>query len=272
MSTFKGLTFGFRGQITNTWNLFTNYTFSYSYNDTDGAFSLPANNYDLASEWGRAGNDTRNRFIAGLNGRLPGNLNVTTLTRVFSGRPYNITTGFDNYNDGQTNARPAGVARNSAQGPSDWDATMNVSRTVSLFKHERDAQLGGFPGGPPGGGGFPGGGPGGGGGGGFLVAAVQAAEARREVAGRAVPEVDREDPAVVAVLAVAAGHLPAGVAARASPARRPSFRRRRPLSLRMCKTCSITAISTTRAVSLPRRFSVSRRRRRQHGLLNSVYV
>jgi hypothetical protein len=168
-STFKGLTFSFRGQITNSWTLFSNYTFSHSSNDTDGAFSLPANNYDLASEWGRAGNDTRNRFIAGLNGRLPGNFNVTTLTRVFSGRPYNITTGFDNYNDGQTNARPAGVARNSAQGPSDWDATMNVSRTVSLFKHESEAQLGGFPGGPPGsppgGGGFPGGGPGGGGGG-----------------------------------------------------------------------------------------------------------
>jgi hypothetical protein len=168
LSTFKGLTFSFRGPITNAWNLFSNYTFSHNSNDTDGAFSLPANNYDLASEWGRAGNDTHNRFIAGLNGRMPGNLSVTALTRVFSGRPYNITTGSDNYNDGQTNARPVGVARNSAQGPSDWDVSGNISRTIPLFKHETDNQLGGFPGGPPGGGGpGPGGGaPGGGGPGG----------------------------------------------------------------------------------------------------------
>jgi Carboxypeptidase regulatory-like domain len=161
LSTFKGLTFGFRGQITNTITLFSNYTLSYSSNDTDGAFSLPANNYDLASEWGRAGNDSRNRLFTGLNGRLPGNMNFTGVTRVFSGRPYNITTGFDNFNDGQTNSRPVGVARNSAQGPGQWDIGGNISKTIALFKHQTDN--GGFPGGFPGGG-FPGGGGGGGGG------------------------------------------------------------------------------------------------------------
>lgn len=172
LSTFKGLTLGYRGQITKTITLFSNYTLSFTDNDTDGAFNLPANNYDLGSEWGRSGNDSRNRLFTGFNGRLPGNMNFTAITRVFSGRPYNITTGFDNFNDGQTNARPVGVARNSAQGPGQWDMGGNISKTFALFKHE--TPNGGFPGGFPGGGGgfpgggggggFPGGGPGGGGG------------------------------------------------------------------------------------------------------------
>jgi hypothetical protein len=34
-------------------NWFGNYTLGHAYSDTDGAFSLPANNYDLRSEWGR---------------------------------------------------------------------------------------------------------------------------------------------------------------------------------------------------------------------------
>jgi hypothetical protein len=168
LSTFKGLTFGYRSQITNTLNFFGNYTLSFSNNNTDGAFSLPANNYDLSSEWGRASNDQRNRLFAGVNGRLPGGFSITSIVRSFSGRPYSITTGFDNYNDGQTNARPAGVGRNSTQGPGVFDIGGNISRSIPLFKHESPApQAGGFPGGGFPGGGFPGGGfPGGGGGGG----------------------------------------------------------------------------------------------------------
>jgi hypothetical protein len=34
-----------------------------------------------------------------------------------SGRPYSLLTGHDDYNSGQTNARPVGVARNTLQGP-----------------------------------------------------------------------------------------------------------------------------------------------------------
>ena len=172
----------------NKWNLnlFGNYTLGYAYNDTDGAFSLPANNYDLRSEWGRAGQDTRHRFFTGVNFRTLWGINVNGIINAASARPYNITTGFDENGDTVTNDRPAGVKRNTGIGPSNFNTNLNFTKTISLKKTERpntasngsgnpflDPQRGGgfpgggFPGGGqgrPGGPGGPGGRPGGGGG------------------------------------------------------------------------------------------------------------
>ncbi len=38
------------------------YTFATAHNDTNGINALPANNYDLASEWGRANFDQRHHL------------------------------------------------------------------------------------------------------------------------------------------------------------------------------------------------------------------
>jgi hypothetical protein len=170
LSTFKGLTLGYRTRIRGSLNLFANYTFSSSFNDTDGAFSQPANNYDLRSEWGRSSDNQRHHFQAGLNGRLPGNFNVNTTWRWNTGRPYTITTGFDDNFDTAVNDRPAGITRNSLTGPGLFDTNINVSKTISLVKGERGARGEGPPGGGPGdfggrGGGGGRGGFGGGGGG-----------------------------------------------------------------------------------------------------------
>src|SRR5205085_4922600 len=131
-------------QLNNGFSLFVNYTYSTNYNDTDGPFSLPANNYDLRSEWGRSPDNQKHHFQTGINGRLPGNLFVNTQFRVYSGRPYNITTGYDNFNDGVTNARPDGVARNSAEGPGLFDSSINISKTISVFRN-KETGPGGFP-------------------------------------------------------------------------------------------------------------------------------
>jgi hypothetical protein len=90
---------------------------------------------------------------------------VNTQFRVYSGKPYNITTGYDNFNDGVTNARPDGIARNSAEGPGLFDSSINISKTISVFRN-KETGPGGFPEGRgqgPGVGGQrgPGGGPGG---------------------------------------------------------------------------------------------------------------
>src|SRR4029077_7177526 len=87
----------------------------------------------------------KHHFQTGINGRLPGDISVNTQFRVYSGKPYNITTGYDNFNDGVTNARPDGVARNSAEGPGFFDSSINISKTISLFK-SKEAVPGGFPG------------------------------------------------------------------------------------------------------------------------------
>ena len=71
-STFKGLTLGYRTRIRAA-NFNFNYTFSNSYSDSDGAFGLPADNYNLHNEWGRDPNNQKHHFQFSINGRLPGN-------------------------------------------------------------------------------------------------------------------------------------------------------------------------------------------------------
>jgi hypothetical protein len=193
-STFKGLSFGYRTRIKAA-NFNINYTYSTSYSDSDGAFSLPADNYNLHNEWGRDPNNQKNHLQFSLNGRLPGNLQGSMNMNINSGRPFNITSGADDNFDGDFTDRPtyaavcnglaainrtisglncanpstAFVTRNAFNGPGSWQTNFQLSKTISLFKGERGGQGdGGFPGGFPGGGGDFGGGGGnrGGGGGG----------------------------------------------------------------------------------------------------------
>jgi hypothetical protein len=93
------------------------YTLATTKNDTNGINALPANNYDLASEWARASFDQRHRLesMLQLNAGAWAELGISV--SLGSGRPYSLLTGRDDFNSGQTNARPAGVARNTLQGP-----------------------------------------------------------------------------------------------------------------------------------------------------------
>jgi Carboxypeptidase regulatory-like domain/TonB dependent receptor len=130
----NNFTMGFRQTLRNKWNLnaFGNYTLGWNYNDTDGNFSLPENNYDLQSEWGRAPADQRHRFVAGLNFRTFWNIGVNANVQANSNRPYNITTGFDDNGDTNTNDRPAGIKRNTGIGPRYFNVNLSFQKTVSL--------------------------------------------------------------------------------------------------------------------------------------------
>jgi hypothetical protein len=180
----NNFTVGFRQTLRNKSNLtvFGNYTLGHSSNDTDNPFSLPANNYDLRSEWSRSPQDARHRFFTGVNFRMPWGVNVNTIVNGSSSRPFNITTGFDDNGDTVTNDRPVGVKRNTGAGPSSFTMNLNLTKTVNL-KHpepspdaarnaggntfaepQRGGPGGGFPRGPGGGQDGRGGGPGGPGG------------------------------------------------------------------------------------------------------------
>ena len=93
------------------------YTLSSAHNDTSGINSLPANNYDLAAEWGRADFDSRHHLEALLTWKAGVWADFGLAVSLASGRPYSLRTGLDDYNTGQTNARPSGVARNTLDGP-----------------------------------------------------------------------------------------------------------------------------------------------------------
>lgn len=93
-----------------------NYSFGQARNETDGAFSLPPDSFDLADEWGPSRNDIRHRVNASVNTDIRGGFRINASARAQSASPYNITTGTDANGDGANNERPEGVGRNSSRG------------------------------------------------------------------------------------------------------------------------------------------------------------
>ena len=138
------------------------YTLGQEKNFANSATALPSDNLNPDVDWGPANNDIRHQFT--VQGQAPllfgirGNVNL----QVRSGAPYNMTTGFDDNDDGAFNDRPAGVTRNSLRGDSTWNLNFNVSRRINLRPLATPATPGRAQGGgalfQQGGGGFPGGG------------------------------------------------------------------------------------------------------------------
>jgi len=110
-------------------DLIAQYTYSHTIDDTSftlfslpvgnvgGMFSLPADNYDLRGERGRADFDRRHRLNLMAAYRLPFGFRFGTVVVLNSGIPFNITTGLDNNHDTVANDRPPGVNRNTGRGP-----------------------------------------------------------------------------------------------------------------------------------------------------------
>jgi hypothetical protein len=112
------------------------YTLASAHNDTNGINALPANNYDLASEWGRASFDQRQKLEALL--QLHGGewADFGAAISAASGRPYSLQTGRDDFHTGQTNARPIGVGRNTLDGPGQLTLDVRWSHEFEFGKEE----------------------------------------------------------------------------------------------------------------------------------------
>jgi Carboxypeptidase regulatory-like domain/TonB dependent receptor len=184
----RTLTFGF------------GYTLAFTNSNTDGAGTMPANPYDLSTEWGRAANDRRHNFF--LYGSLltKWDIRFNPMINIRSGAPFNIYSGIDLNHDlsfsdrpslaqpgdpviihtrfGDFNPEPlpgeAIIPRNFGDGPGMVLVNLNVSKTFGFGpapnnygqasgqrQNNRGARAGGNRGG-----GFSGGGRGGFGGGG----------------------------------------------------------------------------------------------------------
>jgi Carboxypeptidase regulatory-like domain len=112
--------------------LFFNYSLTQAENDTDGPFGLPADNFDLAAEWGPSLMDVRHRVSGMFNMNLWAGFKLATSFNASSAPPYNITTGRDDNGDTVSNDRPAGVGRNSARASSRWDLGARLSYTFGF--------------------------------------------------------------------------------------------------------------------------------------------
>jgi Carboxypeptidase regulatory-like domain len=112
-STFDGLVFGFQRRFSQRMFFSSNYTLSWTNSDADGPMSLPANNYNLRPEWGRAFTDRRHSFGTAFSLELPRGFRIQSYLNAYSGTPFNIRTGDDDNGDFEINDRPAGINRNS---------------------------------------------------------------------------------------------------------------------------------------------------------------
>ena len=115
--TTQALDLSFSGRINRYFSGIAQYTFSYANNNTGGINYMPPNTYDLQGESGRADFDQRNRFNALISSDLNKWLDLGVGFSAASGLPYTLTLGQDIYNSGFANARPAGISRNTLQGP-----------------------------------------------------------------------------------------------------------------------------------------------------------
>jgi hypothetical protein len=107
--------------------LFLNYGLAKSRNDTDGALSLPVDNFNPGAEWGPSAADIRQRVSGMLNMNLWGGFKLAGTFNANSAPPYNITTGHDDNNDTVSNDRPAGVGRNAARAAARVDLGARLS-------------------------------------------------------------------------------------------------------------------------------------------------
>jgi hypothetical protein len=130
------LTVSLQTTLRNRFDLFGQYAFSKSMDDTSGMFSLPANNYDLRPEYGRADYDRRHRFNLISIYHLPWGFRAGSIVSMNSGIPYNITTGFDNNGDTVPNDRPLGIGRNTGAGPGYASVDFHLSKRISFAKNE----------------------------------------------------------------------------------------------------------------------------------------
>jgi hypothetical protein len=65
--------------------------------------------------------------------------NLGIAVALYSGRPYSIITGRDDFNTGSANARPPGVPRNSLEGPGYADLDLRWSRAIRVAGTGKDA-------------------------------------------------------------------------------------------------------------------------------------
>lgn len=106
--------------------------------NADGYDTLPANSYNIGSEWSPSSRDRRHvvRAIGTVHVMSLFDLGVRFLAG--TGQPYTLITGNDDNQDGIASDRPAGVARNSLRGPGWVQLNLRFSKEVRLPGAKRE--------------------------------------------------------------------------------------------------------------------------------------
>ena len=130
----------FKGRLAGL-DFLSQYTLSRTEDDTAGLSSLPADNYNLVSERGRAEFDRRHQLnLAGIY-KLPLDIRLSGSANLYSGIPFNITTGFDDNFDTVATDRPAGLPRNAGSGPGIIKVDARFSKRFRLERNQGRPEL-----------------------------------------------------------------------------------------------------------------------------------
>lgn len=134
----NALDVSFRGQAGRWFSGQAQYTFSRFEGNTGGINAFPQDQYHPNDEWGRADQDRLERF--NLMGNInPGHwLSLGVNATLYSGTPYNETTGDDYFHTGLGNARPAGVGRNTLEAGGVASLDLLYSHDFFLTKDKGD--------------------------------------------------------------------------------------------------------------------------------------
>ena len=92
------------------------YAYGTAYSDTDGADTMPANQYNVRADYGRSAFDIRHRAVVGGSVLGPLGIRISPFLVAHSGAPFNITTGQDVNRDSVFNDRPSFAPNASAPG------------------------------------------------------------------------------------------------------------------------------------------------------------
>jgi len=131
----------FRGKVNRYFSGQIQYTFSRTDNNTSGITFFPQNSYDAAADWGRSDNDRRHKFDLLASSQPTRFFTAGVALSLYSGKPVDVTTGADNNHDGIINDRPAGIGRNTMDGPGMIELDLNVAHDFPLSKAKKEAKL-----------------------------------------------------------------------------------------------------------------------------------
>jgi hypothetical protein len=102
--------------------------------------SIPADNYDLASDWARAPFPVH-QVQATWNTELPLGVFLTGQFTGRSGQGYSILNGRDTNRDGRVTDRPEGVDRNSERGPAFYSFDFNISKAFFFANGSQNVNM-----------------------------------------------------------------------------------------------------------------------------------
>jgi hypothetical protein len=107
------------------------YGWVHSADDTDGAFSFPARQDDLAAEWARSARIPSQSVDLVASSSLPLKVRAMVMVAVHGETPYNIVSGLDVEQNGLQTDR-GGLSRNSGNGPGYKSVSLYLNRRFDL--------------------------------------------------------------------------------------------------------------------------------------------